>query len=132
MKKKENKLITNVVFPFIGIGSLILSAYIAYHTNLVPNLSLCNSYPNTLCETPYIRRLLQLLSLKFLALIVFYITMAGISFLIFYKLGLKDQFHHSANYKETEADKKKWNKYGLYAALIFVPVYALFLIFFTD
>ena len=35
-------------------------------------------------------------------------------------------------YKETKADKKKWNKYGIYAAVIFLPLYILFLIFYAD
>jgi len=35
-------------------------------------------------------------------------------------------------YKETKADKKKWNRYGIYAAVIFVPFYILFLIFYAD
>ena len=35
-------------------------------------------------------------------------------------------------YKETKADKKKWNRYGIYAAVIFAPLYILFLIFYAD
>ena len=35
-------------------------------------------------------------------------------------------------YKETKADKKKWDRYGIYAAVIFVPFYILFLIFYAD
>ena len=32
----------------------------------------------------------------------------------------------------SEADKKKWNRYGIYAAIIFLPLYVLFLIFYAD
>ena len=35
-------------------------------------------------------------------------------------------------YKETKADKKKWDRYGIYVAIIFLPLYVLFLIFFAD
>jgi hypothetical protein len=35
-------------------------------------------------------------------------------------------------HKETKADKKKWDKYGIYAAIIFLPLYVLFLIFYAD
>ena len=35
-------------------------------------------------------------------------------------------------YKETKADKKKWDRYGIYAAVIFVPFYILFLILYAD
>ena len=55
---------------------------------------------------------------------------APIYFILNY-LGFKET-KEDLNYKETKADKKKWNRYGLYAALIFAPLYFIFLVFFAD
>ena len=131
MKKIYKKLTSNLLFPFLGIGSLILSIYIINKVNFIPDLSLCGSYPNILCKLPVIRLALGIFSIKFWACVILYIAIfAPIYFTLNY-LGLKEN-KDNLNYKETKADKKKWNRYGLYAALIFVPFYFLFLVFFAD
>ena len=45
---------------------------------------------------------------------------------------LEKRSKKKTKYKETKADKKKWNRYGIYAAVIFAPLYILFLIFYAD
>ena len=45
---------------------------------------------------------------------------------------LEKRSKKKTKYKETKADKKKWNRYGIYVAVIFAPLYILFLIFYAD
>ena len=131
MKKINNKLISNLILPTLGIGSLILSIYIIKNVDIVPDKSLCGSYPNILCNLPIIRIVLGVFSLKFWAIIVLYVAMFLPVYFVLNYFGFKET-KSDLNYKETKADKKKWNRYGIYAALIFVPFYLLFLIFFTE
>ena len=129
MKKKTNKLISNILMPIIGIGSLILSVKIIYSTDLIPNISVCGSFPNILCKLPIIRLLLNALSLKFAASMLLYASIVIPTYFAFIRFGFKES---EKEFKETKADKKKWNRYGIYAALIFIPFYIAFLIFFAE
>ena len=131
MKKQTNNFISNWVLPVVGIGSLIISIKVIKSVNFIPDLSLCNSYPNILCKLPIIRLPLNALSLNFAAGLILY----AVIFLIFYFLLKKIGYKESSsefNYKETKAEKKKWNRYGIYAAIVFAPFYLLFLIFFAE
>ena len=131
VKKINNKLTSNLTLPFLGIGSLILSIYIIQKVNFIPDLSLCGSYPNTLCKLPVIRLVLGIFSTKFWAVVILYIAIFVPIYLVLNYFGFK-KTKGDLNYKETKADKRKWNRYGLYAALIFAPFYFLFLVFFSD
>ena len=129
MKKKTNKLISNWIMPIFFIGTLIAAIKLVYGTNFLPDISFCASYPNIFCKLPIIRLPLNMLSLKFAASILLYASIVLPAYFIFVRLGFKES---KREYKETKADKKKWDRYGIYAAVIFVPFYILFLIFYAD
>ena len=129
MKKKTNKLISNWIMPIFFIGTLIAAIKLFYSTNFLPDISFCASYPNIFCKLPIIRLPVGMLSLKFVASILLYASIVLPAYFIFVRLGFKES---KREYKETKADKKKWDRYGIYAAVIFVPFYILFLIFYAD
>ena len=68
-------------------------------------------------------------SFNWKGLIIFILVIITIS-IITTLLGKKSK--KNIKYKETKAEKKKWNKYGIFAAVIFLPFYILFLIFYAD
>ena len=68
-------------------------------------------------------------SFNWKGLIIFILVIIAIS-IITTLLGKKSK--KNIKYKETKAEKKKWNKYGIIAAVIFLPFYILFLIFYAD
>lgn len=68
-------------------------------------------------------------SFNWKGLIIFILVIIAIS-IITTLLGKKSK--KNIKYKETKAEKKKWNKYGIFAAVIFLPFYILFLIFYAD
>ena len=129
MNKKTNKLISNWVMPIVGIGILIITIRLIFYTNFVPDIGLCVSYPNILCELPVIRLAMGMLSLRFAAFMLLHASLVIPVYFIFNRLGFKET---DRPYKETKEDKKKSKKYGIYAAIIFVPIYILFLIFYAD
>jgi len=129
MKKKTNKLVSDWVLPVIGIGSLIFAIIISKRLDFIPDISFCTSYPNIFCKLPWIRYLFFAISSKFLAGLLIYVAIVVPAYLIFIRLGFKES---NVEYKETKADKKKWDQYGIYVAVIFLPLYILFLIFYAD
>ena len=129
MNKKTNKLISNILMPIIGIGALILSIKIVYSINFIPNISFCGSYPIILCELPIIRTLFNALSIKFAASMLLYLLITIPIYFKFIRLGFKES---EEEFKETKEDKKRWKRYGIYAAIIFLPFYIVFLLFFAE
>ena len=124
-----NKLISNVLMPVIAIGALILSVKVIYSIDFIPNISFCGSYPIILCELPIVRTLFKALSIKFAASMLLYLLITIPIYIKFIRLGFKEP---EDDFKETKEDKKRWNRYGIYAALIFIPFYLVFLIFFAE
>jgi len=129
VKKKTNKLVTKWIMPIFFIGTFIALIKLVFGTNFLPDISFCASYPNIFCKLPIIRLPLGMLSLKFAVFIVLWASIVLPAYFIFDRLGFKES---NREYKETKADKIKWNRYGIYAAIIFLPLYVLFLIFFAD
>jgi len=129
MKKRINKSITKWIIPMFYIGTFIAVLKLIYGTNFVPNISLCNSYPNLPCKLPVIRIALNAFSLQFAAFILLWGSVALTAYFIFDRLGFKET---NRVYKETKADKEKWDRYGIYAAVAFLPFFILFLIFYAD
>lgn len=117
--------------PLSGISSILFSAYIINTTNFVPDLSLCNSYPIILCDLPFLRLILGIFSLKFYAIIFLYLVIFIPIYFFLRRFGYRET-KEELNYKETKKDKKRWNKYGIYVALVFFPIYLIFLILFAD
>ena len=104
MNKKTNKLISNWVMPIVGIGILIITIRLIFYTNFVPDIGLCVSYPNILCELPVIRLAMGMLSLRFAAFMLLYASLVIPVYFIFNRLGFKET---DRPYKETKEDKKK-------------------------
>ena len=129
MKKKTNKLVSKWFMQIAFIGIFIITIRLIFYTNFVPDISFCISYPNIFCKLPIIRLVLGMLSLKFAAFMLLYASLVIPVYFILHRLGFKDT---DLSYKETKADKKKWSRYGVYAAVIFLPLYILFLIFYSD
>lgn len=115
--------------PIFFIGTFIALIKLVFGTNFLPDISFCASYPNIFCKLPIIRLPLGMLSLKFAVFILVWASIVLPAYFIFVRLGFKES---KREYKETKADKKKWDRYGIYAAVIFVPFYILFLIFYAD
>ncbi len=129
MKKKTNKLVTKWIMPIFYIGTFIAVIKLVFDTSFLPDISFCASYPNIFCKLPVIRLALGMLSLKFAVFMLLWGSIVLTAVFIFDRLGFKES---NRVYKETKADKKKWDRYGIYAAIIFLPLFVLFLIFYAD
>ena len=126
MNKNFKNIIIDLIYLILGIGLLVLVISIVNTSNFVPNISLCASYPNVLCETPIIRNILNIFSLKFWVSITSYLIIGMTTFSILEFIGLKSTGGVGGG------NAKKWTRYGWIAALILSPIFLLLLILYAD
>ena len=99
MKKKTNELISNWIYPFIGIGALIIGIFFSEKLTFIPDISFCVSKYIILCDIPFINRVVKILDTRLIAAIVFYAIIFFSAILILRRLGFKEPDENEENNK---------------------------------
>ena len=76
---------TNLIFPIIAIGGLIIGIIFSEKLTFIPDISFCTSKPIILCDIPILNKIVRVLDTRFIAAMVIYL---GIFFLGFFGLRL--------------------------------------------
>jgi len=99
MKKKTNELISNWIFPIIGIGGLIIGIVFSEKLTFIPDISFCVSKPIFLCDVPLINRLVKVLDTRFITAMLIYVVIFSSAYFILHRLGFKEEEEKEDNNK---------------------------------
>ena len=89
MDKKKKKIINNYIMPIIGIGALIISFFLSSKVTFIPDVSVCSTGLNSLCEIPLLGKILGLLNTGILTFLIIYFIIILVSLFILNLLGFK-------------------------------------------
>jgi len=102
MKKKTNELISNWIFPIIGIGGLIIGIVFSEKLTFIPDISFCVSKPIFLCDVPLINRLVKVLDTRFITAMLIYVVIFSSAYFILHRLGFKEPDEKEDNNKKNK------------------------------
>lgn len=89
MNKKNKNFINKFIWPIISIGGMIVSFYLSSKISFIPNLELCNSNLESLCDIPYLGKLLGMFTTGVLAAIIIWVLIIFIFLVILNRFGFK-------------------------------------------
>jgi len=78
--KKTNALVSNLIFPLIVIGGLIIGIIFSEKLTFIPDISFCTSKPIILCDIPILNRIVRVLDTRFIAAMLIYVGIFLLSF----------------------------------------------------
>ena len=133
--KKTKALVSNIIFPIIAIGGLIIGIIFSDKLTFIPDMSFCASKPIFLCDIPILNRIVRVLDTRFIAAMLIYV---GIFLLGFFALRLHgfdvlEEYDNNKQKKpETKKEKQETQKFQIYVFLITFFLGGLWLIFFNE
>lgn len=78
--KKTNALVSNLIFPLIAIGGLIIGIIFSEKLTFIPDISFCTSKPIILCDIPILNKIVRVLDTRFIAAMLIYLGILLFSF----------------------------------------------------
>lgn len=114
--KKSNEIVTNIIFPIIVIGGLIIGIFFSDRLTFIPDLSFCASNPILLCDIPILGRIVKILDTRFIGGLLVYIGIFALAFFILRTLGFKvvdEKESEKSIKKETKKEREATKKFQI-------------------
>jgi hypothetical protein len=131
--KKTNALVSDIIFPIIAIGGLIIGIIFSDKLTFIPDISFCTSKPIFLCDVPILSKIVRILDTRFIAGMLIYAGIFLLGFFLLRLLGfnvLEEDENNKPKKPETIKEKQATQKFQIYVLLITFFVLIIWLIFF--
>jgi len=131
--KKTNALVSDIIFPIIAIGGLIIGIIFSDKLTFIPDISFCTSKPIVLCDVPILSKIVRVLDTRFIAGMLIYAGIFLLGFFLLRLLGfnvLEEDENNKPKKPETIKEKQATQKFQIYVFLITFFVGIIWLIFF--